>query len=92
MALHGLGSRRLAPELERAFHHASPAQGSAAEPLLSVVRSVDALVSVFIEGTDPMEAVDAGGLSDAEAARLAQAVMRIPLRLAPRAMRPRPTR
>lgn len=65
-----------------AFHHATPVPGSAAEPLLAVVRSVDALVSVFIEGTDPLEAVDAGGLSDDEAARLAQAVLRIPVKLA----------
>jgi putative nucleotidyltransferase with HDIG domain len=66
-----------------AFHHATPVVGGAAEPLLAVVRSVDALVSVFIEGTDPVEAVDAGGLSDDEAARLAQAVLRIPLKLPP---------
>jgi putative nucleotidyltransferase with HDIG domain len=66
-----------------AFHHATPVPGGSAEPLLAVVRSVDALVSVFIEGTDPVEAVDAGGLSDDEAARLAQAVLRIPLKLPP---------
>ena len=60
-----------------ASHHGDRARGVATTPMQRVVRSVDALVSVLVEGRDSEAAVDGADLTDAEAARLARAVERL---------------
>lgn len=75
-----LAERHLLPRplLEAiAFHHPEPARGGSPSPLLRVVRSVDALVAVLVEGSDSGDAVDGADLSAEEAARLARAVERM---------------
>ncbi len=59
-----------------AFHHdgSGPANAS---PLLRVVRSVDALVAVLVDGTDSGAAVDGADLTEQEAGRLARAIERM---------------
>jgi putative nucleotidyltransferase with HDIG domain len=61
-----------------ALHHPEHAQGeSPASPLLRIVRSVDELVSVLLQGADSGAAVDGADLSPHEAAHLSAAVTRM---------------
>jgi putative nucleotidyltransferase with HDIG domain len=60
-----------------AFHHPGQTRSASPAPLLRVVRSVDALVAVLLDGADSGPAVDGAGLTPAEASRLARAVERM---------------
>jgi hypothetical protein len=60
-----------------AFHHPERSRVPSPSPLLRVVRSVDALVAVIVDGVDSGPAVDGVGLSPREAARLARVVERM---------------
>jgi putative nucleotidyltransferase with HDIG domain len=57
-----------------ASHHAERAAPGEPSPLAQVVRSVDALIAVFANGCDPIEAVESADLRDDEADRLARAL------------------
>jgi HD-like signal output (HDOD) protein len=59
------------------FHHAERTRVAAPSPLLRVVRSVDALVAVLVDGADSGPAVDGAGVSPAEATRLSRVVERM---------------
>jgi putative nucleotidyltransferase with HDIG domain len=75
-----------------ALHH--PDRTRATEdrpsPLLRVVRSVDELVAVLVQGADSSSAVDGAELSAPEAARLSQAVTRMLDHVATLERRPSP--
>jgi hypothetical protein len=61
-----------------AFHHAEPApEDGWGAPLLRIVRSVDELVSVVVQGADPAAAIDGADLTGGEAARLSAAITRM---------------
>jgi HD-like signal output (HDOD) protein len=60
-----------------AFHHREQARIACPSPLLRVVRTVDALVTVLLDAADSGPAVDAAGLSGAEALRLSRIVERM---------------
>jgi len=57
-----------------ASHHADRAAPGEPSPLTRVVRSVDALIAVFAQGSDPFDAVQVADLRDDEADRLAHAL------------------
>jgi HD-like signal output (HDOD) protein len=59
-----------------ALHHDEALAGRPS-PLLGVVRSVDSLMAGIVGGIDPRAAVEAAGLGDAEAVRLARTVERV---------------
>jgi HD-like signal output (HDOD) protein len=60
------------------FHHPARArQQEPVGPMLRIVRSVDELVAVLVQGADSGAAVDGADLTTPEAARLAEAVTRM---------------
>jgi putative nucleotidyltransferase with HDIG domain len=62
-----------------AFHHPDRARvdGEEVSPLLRIVRSVDGLVAVLLQGADSAAAVEDADLTSAEAVRLSEAVTRM---------------
>jgi putative nucleotidyltransferase with HDIG domain len=62
-----------------AFHHPGPArlEDEPRSPLLRIVRTVDELVSVLMQGADSGAAVDGADLTSGEAAHLSEAVARM---------------
>jgi putative nucleotidyltransferase with HDIG domain len=62
-----------------ALHHLQqpPLEGAPPSPLLRIVRSVDELVAVLVQGADSGAAVDGADLTSDEASRLSEAVARM---------------
>ncbi len=88
-----LAERHLLPKAffeAMAFHHPERTRVENPSPLLRVVRSVDALVAVLVDGTDSGKAVVGADLSAVEATRLSLAVERMQDHVAALERRPAP--